>query len=66
MKGMSRHSQMAKIRSPGRHHKWKNDRVGHQAACDSKPEGAPEANADPLGVLANTDSGKLNREVVRL
>jgi len=63
MKGMSRHSQMAKIRSPGRHHKWKNDRVGQKAAIgsgnclrDSKPEDLPEANADPLGVLVNTDS----------
>ncbi|XP_016060919.1 PREDICTED: nuclear fragile X mental retardation-interacting protein 1 [Miniopterus natalensis] len=63
MKGMSRHSQMAKIRSPGRHHKWKNDRAGQRAAiglgnglCDSKPEGPPEANADPLSVLVNTDS----------
>lgn len=63
MKGMSRHSQTAKIRSPGRHHKWKNDRAGQRAAtgsgsgpCDSKPEGPPAANADPLGVLVNTDS----------
>lgn len=63
MKGMSRHSQMAKIRSPGRHHKWKNDRAGQRAAfgsdsrlCDSKPDGPPEATADPLGVLVNTDS----------
>ncbi|CAK7289011.1 FMR1-interacting protein NUFIP1 [Vulpes lagopus] len=63
MKGMSRHSQMAKIRSPGRHHKWKNDHVGQKAAIgsgnclrDSKPEDPPEANADPLGVLVNTDS----------
>ncbi|EFB25524.1 hypothetical protein PANDA_002948, partial [Ailuropoda melanoleuca] len=56
MKGMSRHSQMAKIRSPGRHHKWKNDHVGHKAACDSKPGDAPEAGADPLGVLVSTDS----------
>ncbi|XP_039110296.1 nuclear fragile X mental retardation-interacting protein 1 [Hyaena hyaena] len=63
MKGMSRHSQMAKIRSPGRHHKWRNDRVGQNTATgsgnslhDSKPEDPPEANADPLGVLVNTDS----------
>lgn len=63
MKGMSRHSQMAKIRSPGRHHKWKNDHVGHKAACDSKPGDATEAGADPLGVLVSTDSGKLNRQV---
>lgn len=71
MKGMSRHSQMAKIRSPGRHHKWKNDHAEQRAAfgsdsrvCDSKPDGPPEATADPLGVLVNTDSGKLNRKAV--
>lgn len=71
MKGMSRHSQMAKIKSPGRHHKWKNGRAGRRAdpasgngLCDSKPEGPPEASADPLGVLVNTDSGKLNRDSV--
>ena len=69
MKGMSRHSHMAKIRSPGRHHKWKNDCVGQTAATGSgsslrvsKPEDPPKANADPLGVLVNTDSGKLNRK----
>lgn len=63
MKGMSRHSQMAKIRSPGRYHKWRNDREAQRAAsgsgnhlCDLKPEGPPEANADPLSVLVNTDS----------
>ncbi|XP_036105969.1 nuclear fragile X mental retardation-interacting protein 1 [Molossus molossus] len=63
MKGMSRHSQMAKIRSPGRHCKWKNDRAGQRAAtgsdnrlCDLKHEGPPKANADPLSVLVNTDS----------
>ncbi|KAF6376571.1 nuclear FMR1 interacting protein 1 [Rhinolophus ferrumequinum] len=63
MKGMSRHSQMARIRSPGRHHKWKNDRAGQRediasrnGLCDLKPEGPPAANADPLGVLVNTDS----------
>ncbi|EPY87269.1 nuclear fragile X mental retardation-interacting protein 1 [Camelus ferus] len=63
MKGMSRHSQMAKIRSPGKHHKWKNGHAGQRAAngsgnplCDSNLEGPPEANSDPLGVLVNTDS----------
>ncbi|XP_037010977.2 FMR1-interacting protein NUFIP1 [Artibeus jamaicensis] len=63
MKGMSRHSQMAKIRSPGRYHKWKNDRLGQRAAigsghclCDSKSEGPSDLNADPLSVLVNTDS----------
>lgn len=68
---MSRHSQMANIRSPGRHHKWKNDQPAQRAAigsghhlCDLKPEGPPDANADPLSVLVNTDSGKLNRKTV--
>uniref|UniRef100_A0A2I3RJA1 Uncharacterized protein n=1 Tax=Pan troglodytes TaxID=9598 RepID=A0A2I3RJA1_PANTR len=63
MKGMSRHSQMAKIRSPGENHKWKNDNSRQRAVtgsgnhlCDLKPEGPPEANADPLGVLINSDS----------
>ncbi|CAK6442854.1 unnamed protein product [Pipistrellus nathusii] len=62
MKGMSRHSQMAKI-SSGRHHKWENDSAGQSAAnrsgiclVDSKPEGPPQANVDPLSVLVNTDS----------
>ncbi|XP_066092769.1 FMR1-interacting protein NUFIP1 [Saccopteryx bilineata] len=62
MKGMSSHSQMAKIRSPGKHHKRKNHRAARRAAtgpgshlCDSRPEG-PKANADPLSVLVNTDS----------
>ncbi|XP_006884671.1 PREDICTED: nuclear fragile X mental retardation-interacting protein 1 [Elephantulus edwardii] len=63
MKGMSRHSQMAEIRSTGKHHRWKNNKGGHGAAsgpdgpsCESKPGGPPEANADPLGVLADNDS----------
>ncbi|XP_057563841.1 FMR1-interacting protein NUFIP1 [Hippopotamus amphibius kiboko] len=63
MKGMTRHSQMAQIRSPGKHHKWKNGRAGQRAPigsghhlCDSKPESPPAANSDPLGVLVNTDS----------
>ncbi|XP_065389275.1 FMR1-interacting protein NUFIP1 isoform X2 [Macaca fascicularis] len=63
MKGMSRHSQMAKIRSPGKNHKWKNDNARQRAVtgsgnhlCDLKPESPPEANADPLGVLINSDS----------
>lgn len=71
MKGMARHSQMAKIRSPGKHHRWKNGHPDQRAAtgsgnhlCDSKPEGPPEANSDPLGVLVNSDSGKLNRKTV--
>ncbi|XP_037656323.1 nuclear fragile X mental retardation-interacting protein 1 isoform X2 [Choloepus didactylus] len=62
MKGMSRHSQMAKIRSPGKHQKWKNNRAARKATMgsyltrDSKPEDLPQANADPLGALANSDS----------
>uniref|UniRef100_A0A8C5KSK7 Nuclear FMR1 interacting protein 1 n=1 Tax=Jaculus jaculus TaxID=51337 RepID=A0A8C5KSK7_JACJA len=63
MKGMSRHSHMAKIRSPSKHHKRKSDDVrqktvigsGHQF-CDLKPEGTPKANGDPLGALINSDS----------
>nr|XP_010343223.2 nuclear fragile X mental retardation-interacting protein 1 isoform X2 [Saimiri boliviensis boliviensis] len=31
MKGMSRHSQMAKIRSPGKNHRWKNDNARQRA-----------------------------------
>lgn len=63
MKGMSRHSQMAKIRSSGKHHKWENDSAKQRAAIrsgiclvDSKPEDPPQAKADPLSVLVNTDS----------
>ncbi|XP_065757960.1 FMR1-interacting protein NUFIP1 [Muntiacus reevesi] len=63
MKGMTRHSQMAKIQSPGKHHKWKNGHSEQRTAtgsgnhlCDLKPESPPEANSDPLGVLVNTDS----------
>ncbi|XP_007946025.1 nuclear fragile X mental retardation-interacting protein 1 [Orycteropus afer afer] len=63
MKGMSRHSQVAEIRSPGKHHRWKNDRGGHRAtigigspSCESKAEDPLEANVDPLGVLADNDS----------
>ncbi|XP_006837747.1 PREDICTED: nuclear fragile X mental retardation-interacting protein 1 [Chrysochloris asiatica] len=63
MRGMSRHSQVAEVRSPGKHHRWKNVRGGHKTAtesssssCKSKSEGPLEANADPLGILANNDS----------
>ncbi|XP_004604722.2 FMR1-interacting protein NUFIP1 [Sorex araneus] len=63
MKGMSRHSQMTKIRSPSKHQKWKNHQAGQRAAnrsgdlgSDLKPLDPPEANSDPLGVLVNTDS----------
>ncbi|XP_069868078.1 FMR1-interacting protein NUFIP1 isoform X2 [Dipodomys merriami] len=63
MKGMSRHSQMVKIRSPGKHKKCNNGNATHGAVtssgshcCGSKPEGPAEANEDPLGVLINSDS----------
>ncbi|XP_060049496.1 FMR1-interacting protein NUFIP1 [Erinaceus europaeus] len=63
MKGMSRHSQMAKTRSPGKHHKWKNDHAEQKAStgsghhlCDSKPKGPPVMNADQPNVVAVTDS----------
>lgn len=66
MKGMSRHSQMAKIRSPGKHHKWKSGGARQRAVVgpgnqrDSKPEVPPKVNVDPLGALIHSDSGKLN------
>uniref|UniRef100_A0A8D2AKN8 Nuclear FMR1 interacting protein 1 n=1 Tax=Sciurus vulgaris TaxID=55149 RepID=A0A8D2AKN8_SCIVU len=63
MKGMSRNSQMAKVRSPGRHHKWKNGGARQRGVPGSenrlpgsKPVGPPKANADPLGALINSDS----------
>ncbi|XP_005409135.1 PREDICTED: nuclear fragile X mental retardation-interacting protein 1 [Chinchilla lanigera] len=63
MKGMSRHSHMAKIRNPSKLHKWKNDGVKQRPVsesgshfCASKTEGPPVGNADPLGVLINSDS----------
>lgn len=62
MKGMARHSQVSKIRSPGRQNKWKNDSTRQGVVgpgnhvCDSKPKDPLEANADPLGVLINSDS----------
>ncbi|XP_049634855.1 FMR1-interacting protein NUFIP1 [Suncus etruscus] len=63
MKGMSRHSQMAKIRSPGKHQKWKNHQAGQRTnnrsddrSCELKPLDPPGMNGDPLGVLVNTDS----------
>ncbi|KAM5288053.1 FMR1-interacting protein NUFIP1 [Ctenodactylus gundi] len=63
MKGMSKHSQMAKIRSPGKQHKWKNDGDRQRAAngsssyfSESKSEDLPESSADPLSVLINSDS----------
>ncbi|XP_008060320.1 nuclear fragile X mental retardation-interacting protein 1 [Carlito syrichta] len=63
MKGMSRYSQMAKIRSPGKHHRWKSDSANQRAvvrsgirSCGPKPEGSPEANTDPLGTLIDSDS----------
>lgn len=67
MKGMSRHSQMAKIRSPGKHYKWKSGGARQRAvlglgnrARDLKPEVPTKVNVDPLGALIHSDSGKLN------
>ncbi|KAM4859985.1 FMR1-interacting protein NUFIP1 [Thomomys bottae] len=63
MKGMSRHSQMVKIRSPGKHKNWNNGSAIHRTVIASgnhgsasKPEGLAETNEDPLGVLINSDS----------
>lgn len=76
MKGMSRHSQMAKIGSPGRHRKWRSHGARQRAvigpgshASIAVPEALPQANSDPLGALINSDSEsdkeeKLQRTVV--
>lgn len=63
MKGMSRHSQMAKIRSPGKHHKWKSGGAQQRAvtgpgnhAGESKPEAPSKVNVDPLSALIHSDS----------
>ncbi|XP_003790401.1 nuclear fragile X mental retardation-interacting protein 1 isoform X1 [Otolemur garnettii] len=63
MKGMARHSHMAKIRSPGKHHRWKKGGARQRAITgagnglrDFKLKGLPEGNPDPLGVLINSDS----------
>lgn len=63
MKGMSRHSQMAKIRSPGKHYKWKSGGARQRAvlglgnrARDLKPEVPTKVNVDPLGALIHSDS----------
>ncbi|XP_048197296.1 nuclear fragile X mental retardation-interacting protein 1 [Perognathus longimembris pacificus] len=61
MKGMSRHSQMVKIRSPGKHNKWNSGNATHRTVTTSGSHGRgpkPEipANEDPLGVLINSDS----------
>ncbi|GAB1299107.1 Nuclear fragile X mental retardation-interacting protein 1 [Apodemus speciosus] len=63
MKGMSRHSQMAKIRSPGKHHKWKSGGAMQRAFVgpgnhvrDSKPEVPSKVNVDPLSALIHSDS----------
>lgn len=65
---MSRHSQMAKIRSPGKHRKWKNGRqragtrLGNHAR-NSKPQVPSVVNVDPLGALIHSDSGKLTEKI---
>ncbi|XP_052606890.1 FMR1-interacting protein NUFIP1-like [Peromyscus californicus insignis] len=60
MKGMSRHSQMAKIRSPGKHHRWKNGGARQRAAIGlgNRARGSKPAapSADPLGTLIRSDS----------
>ncbi|XP_021490736.1 FMR1-interacting protein NUFIP1 isoform X2 [Meriones unguiculatus] len=63
MKGMSRHSQMAKIRSPGKHHKWKSAGARQRAviglgnrARESKPEAPSKVIVDPLSALIHSDS----------
>ncbi|KAK7807007.1 hypothetical protein U0070_011352 [Myodes glareolus] len=63
MRGMSRHSQMAKIRSPRKHHKWKNGGARQRAgigpgihARDPKPEAPSVVHVDPLSALIHSDS----------
>ncbi|CAO2591635.1 FMR1-interacting protein NUFIP1 [Lemmus lemmus] len=63
MRGMSRHSQMAKVRSPRKHHKWKNGGARQRAgigpgihARDSKPEAPSVVHVDPLSALIHSDS----------
>ncbi|XP_021037771.1 nuclear fragile X mental retardation-interacting protein 1 [Mus caroli] len=72
MKGMSRHSQMAKIRSPGKHHKWRRGGARQRAvvglgnhARDSEPEVPSKANVDPLGALIHSDSESDKEEKVQ-
>lgn len=64
---------MAKIRSPGKHQKWKNHQAGQRTnnrsddrSCELRPLEPPGMNADPLGVLVNTDSGKENNQFPRV
>ncbi|XP_055465719.1 FMR1-interacting protein NUFIP1 isoform X2 [Psammomys obesus] len=63
MKGMSRHSQMAKIRSPGKHHKWKSAGARQRTvtglgnrAREPKPEAPSKVIVDPLSALIHSDS----------
>ncbi|XP_038190635.1 nuclear fragile X mental retardation-interacting protein 1-like [Arvicola amphibius] len=59
MKGMSRHSRMAKIRSPRKHHKWKNGGARQRAGIGSgihARDSKPEAHVDPLSALIHSDS----------
>lgn len=73
MRGMFRHSQMAKIRSPRKHHKWKNGGARQRAsigpgihARDSKPEAPSVVHVDPLNALIHSDSGKLNGKIIEV
>ncbi|XP_013204739.1 nuclear fragile X mental retardation-interacting protein 1 [Microtus ochrogaster] len=63
MKGMSRHSHMAKMRSPRKHHKWKHGGARQHAGIGSgihsrdwKPEAPPVVHVDPLSALVHSDS----------
>ncbi|XP_075805036.1 FMR1-interacting protein NUFIP1 [Microtus pennsylvanicus] len=63
MKGMSRHSHMAKMRSPRKHHKWKHGGARQRAGIGSgihsrdwKPEAPPVVHVDPLSALVHSDS----------
>lgn len=73
MKGMSRHSHMAKMRSPRKHHKWKHGGARQRAGIGSglhsrdwKPEAPPVVHVDPLSALVHSDSGKLNGEIIQV
>lgn len=63
MKGLSRPSQMAKIRSSRKHHKWKNGGASQRAVIepgnhdrDSKPEAPSMVKVNLLGALIHSDS----------
>ncbi|KAL6064552.1 hypothetical protein STEG23_016397 [Scotinomys teguina] len=56
MKGMSRHSQMAKIRSPGKHHRWKNGGARQRAVNHTRDWKPATPSIDPLSTLIHSDS----------